>query len=140
MRPATLAVLSSSYLASLFTQPEWAAAFAKDPTGKGGKLIPVRVAPCEVPGLGPIVYCDLVGKDEEAAERALLAAVSRERAKPDQPPPFPGTPRPQHGPVPYPGNPASRPAGQQVPRPAPSPPSASHFPAHPHTASVETRS
>lgn len=108
----TLAILSSSYLAALFTRPEWAAAFAKDPTGRGGKLIPVRVAPCEVPGLlGPIVYGDLVGKDEEAAERALLAAVSRERAKPDQPPPFPGTPRPQHGPVPYPGNPAPQAGG-----------------------------
>jgi TIR domain-containing protein len=39
----TIAVLSETYLKSEFTQPEWAAAFAQDPTGKKRKLIPVRV-------------------------------------------------------------------------------------------------
>src|SRR5713101_4089153 len=32
----TIAVLSPDYLAALFTQPEWAAAFAQDPTGEKG--------------------------------------------------------------------------------------------------------
>ena len=44
----TIAVLSEAYLKSEFTQPEWAAAFAQDPTGKKRKLIPVRVAECHL--------------------------------------------------------------------------------------------
>jgi hypothetical protein len=58
----TIAVLSPDYLASLFTQAEWAAAFAADPSGKERKLIPIRVRICEPPGLlKGIVYCDLIG-------------------------------------------------------------------------------
>jgi TIR domain len=40
----TLAVLSEAYLQAAYTQPEWAAAFVPDPSGKKRKLIPVRVA------------------------------------------------------------------------------------------------
>ena len=47
----TIAVLSETYLKSEYTQPEWAAAFAQDPTGKKRKLIPVRVAECALTGL-----------------------------------------------------------------------------------------
>ena len=36
----TIAVLSPDFLAAEFTQPEWAAAFAKDPTGEKGLLVP----------------------------------------------------------------------------------------------------
>ena len=36
----TIAILSPHYLASQFTQPEWAAAFRKDPEGKKRTLIP----------------------------------------------------------------------------------------------------
>ena len=42
----TIAVLSPDFLASSFTQPEWAAAFAQDPTGAKGLLLPVRVREC----------------------------------------------------------------------------------------------
>jgi hypothetical protein len=35
----TLVVLSPNYLAGQFTQPEWAAAFAQDPTGEKGTLL-----------------------------------------------------------------------------------------------------
>ena len=38
-----IAVLSPDYLASRFTQPEWAVAFAKDPMSRNGALLPVRV-------------------------------------------------------------------------------------------------
>jgi hypothetical protein len=91
----TLLVLSPSYLASRFTQPEWAAAFAQDPTGEKGLLVPVRVKACEVAGLlGPIVYLDLVGLSEAAAREALLAGIRRargdSRGKPVVAPPFPG--------------------------------------------------
>jgi len=39
----TIVVLSPDYLAARFTHPEWAAAFAADPTGAQGKLLFVRV-------------------------------------------------------------------------------------------------
>lgn len=39
----TIAVLSQNYLEALYTQPEWAAAFAQDPTGARKTLLPVRV-------------------------------------------------------------------------------------------------
>ena len=47
----TIAVLSPDYLSSQYTLPEWAAAFAKDPTSKQGKLLPVRVKECDLEGL-----------------------------------------------------------------------------------------
>ncbi len=87
----TIAVLSPSYLEARFTQPEWAAAFARDPTGEQGTLLPVRVRECDLRGLLPqIIYIDLVGLDEAAAREALLAGVRRQRARPTAPPGFPG--------------------------------------------------
>jgi hypothetical protein len=86
----TLAVLSKYYLEALYTQPEWAAAFAKDPTGKERKLIPVRVAACSLTGmLSQIICIDLVGLREQDAERALLDGL-KPSGKPAQPSPFPG--------------------------------------------------
>ncbi|MBD1996292.1 tetratricopeptide repeat protein [Leptolyngbya sp. FACHB-541] len=86
----TIAVLSETYLASEFTQPEWAAAFAQDPTGKERKLIPVRVKECQLSGLlRPIVYIDLVDVAEAEAQDVLLRSLSQDRAKPDQKPRFP---------------------------------------------------
>jgi len=88
----TIAVLSPDYLAARFTQPEWAAAFAQDPTGEKGTLLPVRVRACDLAGLLPqIIRVDLVGQDETAAKEALLAGVRRGRAKPATPPGFPRT-------------------------------------------------
>ena len=87
----TIAVLSPNYLTALYTQPEWAAAFKKDPKGENGALLPVRVRECKPEGLlGPIVYIDLFGLDEETARDTLLAGVKRERSKPPKAPAFPG--------------------------------------------------
>src|SRR6266436_5555355 len=36
----TIAVLSPNYLKALYTQPEWSAAFRRDPTGEKGYLLP----------------------------------------------------------------------------------------------------
>ena len=78
----TIAVLSPEYLASEFTQPEWAAAFAKDPTGKQRALLPVRVKKCDLAGLlGPIVYIDLVDQSEAEAQTALLSGIETGRVK-----------------------------------------------------------
>ncbi|NUO78452.1 toll/interleukin-1 receptor domain-containing protein, partial [candidate division KSB1 bacterium] len=47
----TIAVLSPNYVAAQFTAPEWMAAFVQDPTGKDGRLIPIRIAKFKIEGL-----------------------------------------------------------------------------------------
>ncbi|NEQ50319.1 MAG: toll/interleukin-1 receptor domain-containing protein [Leptolyngbya sp. SIO3F4] len=87
----TIMVLSEAYLNAMYTQPEWAAAFTQDPTSTKRQLLPIRVAPCEPPGmLAAVVYVDLVGKTETEAEQLLLEAL-QERAKPSRRPSFPHT-------------------------------------------------
>jgi tetratricopeptide (TPR) repeat protein len=91
----TIAVLSPDYEKSGFTKPEWAAAFAKDPTGEKGTLLPVRVKEMSPEGmLAPLVYIDLVDLPESSARNCLIAGLNRERAKPAQKPSYPGHPRP----------------------------------------------
>jgi WD40 repeat protein len=86
----TIAVLSEAYLNAEFTQPEWSAAFARDPTGEKRGLIPIRVAECSLTGmLLPRINIDLVGLTEQDAERVLLDSL-KPSGKPAQPPPFPG--------------------------------------------------
>ena len=87
----TIAVLSTNYLNGQFTHPEWAAAFAQDPTGEKHLLVPVRVGACEPAGLlGSIIYVDLVDLDEGEAKDWLLQSLAEGRAKPDEKPYFPG--------------------------------------------------
>jgi hypothetical protein len=86
----TIAVLSPSFLAADFTAPEWAAAFAGDPTGVTRRLVPVRVRECKPPGLlAAIVYIDLVGiKSRDEGRQRLLDGL-KERVKPDREPDMP---------------------------------------------------
>lgn len=87
----TIAVLSQDYVDAAYTTPEWAHKFAQDPQGLGRKLVPVRVAPCDVEGLlGQVIYIDLVGLDEEMARKRLLSQLSPGRTKPATAPTFPG--------------------------------------------------
>jgi RNA polymerase primary sigma factor len=87
----TIALLSPDYLAARYTQPEWAAAFAQDPTGKSRLLVPMRIRDCNLQGLlSQIIYIDLVELDETAARAALFAGLPCGRAKPSSTPPFPG--------------------------------------------------
>lgn len=87
----TIAVISQNYLDAEFTMPEWAARFAADPKGTGGKLVPVRVAECSIDGLlAQIIYCDLVGVDEETARKRLLSQLIPGRTEPAETPSFPG--------------------------------------------------
>ncbi len=68
----TIAVLSPASLNAPYTLQEWSAALVQDPIGKERKLIPVRVRECQPPGaLKAIIYIDLIGKDEPAAQTAL---------------------------------------------------------------------
>jgi len=87
----TIGVLSPHFLASMFTQPEWSAAFVKDPTGKNRKLLLIRVHDCQPDGLlAAINYLDLVGLDEDTARKKILASAGDKRLKPSSPPGFPG--------------------------------------------------
>jgi uncharacterized protein YndB with AHSA1/START domain len=86
----TIAVLSPSYLDSAFGEAEWRVAFAQDPTGEGGRLIPVRVAEVTPPGLlRTRIYIDLVGVDAATARQRLLDGVRQDQPEGPQPP-FPG--------------------------------------------------
>jgi tetratricopeptide (TPR) repeat protein len=99
----TLAVLSPAYFGSKFGEAEWRAAFARDPTGELGLLLPVRVQDCQPPGLlASRVYIDLVGLDEPAAAARLRAGIQRGRLRPPSTRPFPGTVTPA-GTCRYPG-------------------------------------
>jgi tetratricopeptide (TPR) repeat protein len=79
----TLGVLSPKALQAPFVWQEWAQRLVGDPIGEQRALVLVRVAPCEPEGLlGPVVYVDLVGLDEGAAQALLreeLAAAVRGR-------------------------------------------------------------
>lgn len=104
----TVAVLSPSYLAAEYTQPEWAAAFARDPRGRERTLIPVRVQECQLDGLlRQVIYADLVGLNEEAARATLLAAFA-ESGRPSTQPLFPGAGSQAVVPRPRPDFPAPR--------------------------------
>jgi TIR domain/NB-ARC domain/Tetratricopeptide repeat len=88
----TIAVLSPAYFASKFGQAEWRAVFVKDPVGELGLLVPVRVQPCEPPGLlASRVYIDLVDVDEVTAKQRLLNGVDSAGARPTSVA-FPGGP------------------------------------------------
>jgi hypothetical protein len=72
-----IALLSPHYVAKQFTVDELYTVFVKDPLGEARRLIPVRIASCEIPDIiNHIIFMDLVGKDELTARDLLLDAVS----------------------------------------------------------------
>ena len=76
---STIAVLSPDFLADNLDRPEWAAAYAQDPTGSEGILIPVRVQDCDVMAMLPNTpFIDLVGPEDDAAA-ALLAGIKERK-------------------------------------------------------------
>jgi hypothetical protein len=84
----TIAVLTPAYFESGFTRAEWYSAFARDPTGEAGLLLPIRVEPGDIDGLiGQIIYIDFVGLEESRARTRLLAGVQGTHVRP---PRFPG--------------------------------------------------
>ncbi len=105
----TIAVLSVSYLSSVYGGEEWRAARAADPEGLARKLLPIRVEDCERPGvLRTLVSIDLFGMAAGEARRCLLEEIQRAlkgRAKPDVEPEFPVRPGREPPPVPaeFPG-------------------------------------
>jgi hypothetical protein len=88
----TIAVVSPDYLRSNFGAAEWQDAFAQDPNGERGLLIPVRVRDYEAPPfLRNIIRISLVGLDENAARDKLLTGLDLSRAKPTTQPRYPGS-------------------------------------------------
>lgn len=88
----TIAIYSVDYFASAFATSEWTAAFQSDPTGAKRAIIPIRVKPCEPPKLlKPIVYVDLVGKDQKTSRELILSAVAKESTFDLSKAEFPGT-------------------------------------------------
>jgi tetratricopeptide (TPR) repeat protein len=115
----TIAVLSPGYLASVYGGTEWQAAWASDPTGAQRKLLVVRVAHCDQPGLlaGVVGVVDLFKfTDADAAQAQLLEMVTKAlagRAKPATAPPFPGAARAITG---LPHFPGAEPPGPHAPQ------------------------
>lgn len=86
-----VAVLSAAYLESEHSEAEWQVFQAKDPLGKRGLLLPVRVGEVDPPGLLKTrIYVDLVGRDAASARALLVAAARGARGKPANEPEFPG--------------------------------------------------
>ena len=82
----TIAVLSPDYLRSLFAVTEWAAAFAADPDGSQGKLVPILVR--EVPKkdlglLATIIHISVFGLDEASAREAIVKGLVPGRVRPE---------------------------------------------------------
>ncbi len=73
----TIVLLSDAYLhGSEFGAAEWYAAFREDPVGAQRKLIPIRIEPCERPGLlGPLTGFDLFDLEEAAAKQILIDKI-----------------------------------------------------------------
>ncbi|MGG4495610.1 toll/interleukin-1 receptor domain-containing protein [Brevibacillus reuszeri] len=87
----TIVILSKKYFESMFTQSEWQAAFAQDPTSEKSKLIPIKVTDFEPIGLlKQIVYIDLFDLEVEVAKNRLLVGVDSSR-RPRKSQGFPGT-------------------------------------------------
>ena len=100
----TIMVLTPEYMQSVFTSPEWAAAFAQDSQGLARKLVPVMVKTCQPTGLlASLVHISIIGLDEDAARAKLIAGVNGNRAKPASRPAFPGAAAPQKPHKAFPG-------------------------------------
>jgi hypothetical protein len=85
-----VAVLSPAYFRSEYARDEWTAALVRD-RDEADRLLPVRVAPAELPLLlANRIYIDLVGLEEPLAAERLVAGVQSGRARPAVKRPFPG--------------------------------------------------
>lgn len=112
----TLLVLTPRYVAEEVVALEWSAALGQDEAAARRKVVPIRVKPCKPRGLlkllDPIELCEL---DEEEARKKLLSRLGRGRAKPQQPPSFPGAPKfPGASRQPAPRENGARPAPRHV--------------------------
>jgi hypothetical protein len=74
----TIAVLSPAYFESQYCVAELDAALAPDPNGLGGQILPVLVAPCDLPpDVALLTYVDLVGTNEDVARKRFRNALRK---------------------------------------------------------------
>ena len=89
----TIAVLSETYLKSVYGGAEWQLAWAADPTGQDRRLLVVRVSDCDRPGLlAGVVGVDLFGSGEVQTRvrlQQMIADAVSGRRKPETAPVFP---------------------------------------------------
>ncbi len=86
-----LAVYTQAYFTRPYAQAEHRGAFTSTGTGRPGRVIPVRVEPCEVPELyASLIRIELVGLDEIQAVERLLAGVAGPAGPPAGQVGFPG--------------------------------------------------
>ncbi len=88
----TIAILSPDYLNVRSSLSDWISIFKLPPIGEQEKLLPICVRDCGPrlgKLLGPMVYINLGGLDEQTAHEMLLAGVRGERVKPTTDPVFP---------------------------------------------------
>jgi DNA polymerase III delta prime subunit len=72
----TIAVLSPAYLESEYCLSELNAALWTDPLGRRGQVIPVRVAPVDLPSpVAQLAYVDFVGVGDDIARQRLLKTI-----------------------------------------------------------------
>jgi hypothetical protein len=77
-----VAVSSPAYFHSEYARDELTAALVRDRV-QNDRLLPVRVAECEMPPLiADRIYVDLVGLEEQAAAQRLLTGVRTGRDRP----------------------------------------------------------
>lgn len=85
-----LVLISPAYLENRAKQPEWTAAFSRDPFA--GRVVPIRIQPCTPDGfLGDLLAVDLTGLNEMAARRRLLEGLAGACPDRREAPPFPGS-------------------------------------------------
>jgi hypothetical protein len=94
----TIALLSPSYLESVYGREEWRAAYDRDPRGFERRLVPIRVHECDRPGpLRSIISLDIFDAEtEEIAQIRLIRgikAVIDGQNRPATRPAFPGSKR-----------------------------------------------
>jgi tetratricopeptide (TPR) repeat protein len=78
-----LAVVSTDYFGSGWTEAEWTAALASGIQENRNRLVLVKIEPCQIDGiLSPYRFVDLYKYNDEDAKKALLDAVETARRKP----------------------------------------------------------
>jgi tetratricopeptide (TPR) repeat protein len=93
----TIAVVSRDYYRSAYAVPEWTNALTRDPTGRLGILLPVRIDDVILEGVfAAVTWIDLAGIDHDEARKRLVEGVKRERVKPSGTPGFPEGKRPRY--------------------------------------------
>lgn len=89
------------------TSVEWFSFLVRGPENR---IIPVLVAPTDVPALlRSISQIRIYGLSEDDARKALLSSLAPSRTRPSVPPTFPGAKASSRQPMPYPASPPTQP-------------------------------